>query len=76
MRCRMRVSKDQILKELVHTLRLYVAYNESVFDTSLSQSIFGTDNSTLGESVTDSEANKICGQNFSRTPHWKYFSQL
>lgn len=73
----MRVSKEQILTEVVNTLKLYVSNNESVFQTNLSFAVFDIDNSTLTKSLSDknTELNKLCEENFSRKEQWSVLSK-
>ena len=71
----MRVSKEQILSEVVDNLKIYVANNESVFKTDLSFAVFGIDNSTLLKSITNTEIQKLCEDNFSRKEQWSVLSK-
>ena len=71
----MRFSKEQVLKELVHELRIYIAANKSMFNADLNFAIFGIDNSTLQKKYTINEEAKLYEKYFSDKWQWDILSK-
>lgn len=71
----MRVSKEQILKEIVDALIMYVATNKSIFKADLNFAIFGIDNSTLKKKLSLNDMHNLYMKNFSGKEQWDILSK-